>query len=53
MGVLNRAKDVSGLSEEESFEYVCLACESGFDVQHHSCPACGSFDIRRAKWVQE
>ena len=33
--------------------YVCLACESGFDVQHHSCPVCGSYDLRRARWVTD
>jgi rRNA maturation endonuclease Nob1 len=55
MGVLDRAKQVSGIStdEEESFPYVCLACETVFEVQHHSCPACGSFDVRRSEWVQE
>ncbi len=55
MGVLNRAKEVSGISEsdEDRLPYMCLACQTPFDVQHHSCPVCGSFDIRRSKWVQE
>jgi rRNA maturation endonuclease Nob1 len=55
MGVFDRAKEVSGISrsEDESFPYVCLACEAGFDVQHHRCPVCGSFDVRRTKWVQK
>jgi rRNA maturation endonuclease Nob1 len=54
MGVLDRAKEVSGISdEEEPLPYVCLACETPFEVQHHSCPACGSFDVRRSKWVTE
>lgn len=55
MGVLDRAKEVSGISgsEDESLPYVCLACEAGFDVQHHRCPVCGSFDVRRTKWVQK
>jgi len=54
MGVLDRAKEVSGLSgaDEESPPYVCLACDSPFEVQHHRCPACGSFDVRREKWVR-
>jgi rRNA maturation endonuclease Nob1 len=52
MGVLERAKEVSGISTEDGeLPYVCLACETPFDVQHHSCPVCGSFDVRRAKWV--
>ena len=53
MGVLNRAKAVSGLgsSDDDADPYICLACETTFEVQHHSCPACGSYDIRRAKWV--
>jgi rRNA maturation endonuclease Nob1 len=55
MGVLDRAKEVSGLSEsgETANAYVCLACETTYEVQHHSCPVCGSFDIRCSKWVQE
>ena len=55
MGVLDRAKEVSGLSGsgETANAYVCLACETTYEVQHHSCPVCGSFDIRCSKWVQE
>ena len=55
MGVLNRAKQVSGISkvDEERPPYVCLACETVFEVQHHTCPVCGSFDVRRSKWVQD
>ena len=55
MGVLDRAKEVSGISEEdgESLPYVCLACETVFEVQHHTCPVCGSFDVRHSKWVQQ
>jgi len=51
MGVLERAKRVSGLSSPESLPYVCLSCETRFNVQYHTCPACGGYDIRRAKWV--
>ena len=55
MGVLNRAKRVSGMSEsgEERLPYVCLACQASYVVQHHSCPVCGCFDLRRSKWVEE
>ena len=55
MGVLDRAKEVSGIStaDDESLPYVCLACETGFEVQHHRCPACGGFDVRSTEWVQE
>jgi len=57
MGVLDRALAIPGLDtgeeEEDPPAYVCLACETGFEVQHHSCPTCGSFDIRRSKWVEE
>ena len=54
MGVLDRARAVSGLdgSDEEPDPYVCLSCETTFEVQHHRCPECGSYDIRRAKWVE-
>lgn len=54
MGVLDRAKEVSKIRAPESEDevpYVCLACETAFEVQHHRCPVCGSFDIRFAKWV--
>lgn len=55
MGVLDKAKQVSGISkvDEEGPPYVCLACETVFEVQHHTCPICGSFDVRCSKWVQE
>jgi rRNA maturation endonuclease Nob1 len=47
MGVFDNASndDVAGR------EYVCLSCEQRFDVQYHACPACGGYDVRRAKWV--
>lgn len=51
MGVLERAKRVSGLSSPESLPYMCLNCEARFNVQYHTCPVCGTYDIRRAKWV--
>lgn len=53
MGVLDKAKRVSGISkgDGESLPYVCLACESAFEVQYHRCPVCESFDVRRSKWV--
>jgi rRNA maturation endonuclease Nob1 len=55
MGVLDRAWEASGFDEssDETRPYVCLACETGFEVQHHTCPTCGSFDIRCSKWLQE
>ena len=55
MGVFDRAKMVSGLSsaEGDAGPYVCLACEARFEVQHHCCPVCGSFDVRYSRWVQE
>jgi rRNA maturation endonuclease Nob1 len=53
MGVIDRAKRMSVILEEdgESLPYVCLACESVFEVQHHRCPVCESFDVRCSKWV--
>lgn len=55
MGVFDRAKEVSNISttDEESSRYVCISCETTFEVQHHECPECGSFDVRCAKWIQE
>jgi rRNA maturation endonuclease Nob1 len=55
MGVIDRAKEFSGLdsSDDGQARYVCLACETTFEIQYHSCPACGSFDVRCAKWTGE
>ncbi len=55
MGVLDRTKKVTGLAgaEETSAPYICLSCDTEFEVQHHSCPVCGSFDLRYSKWVRE
>jgi rubrerythrin len=25
--------------------YVCQGCGTGFDLQYHVCPACGSFSV--------
>lgn len=52
--MLDRAKAISGLDSrgDDPDPYVCLACETTFEVQHHSCPVCGSFDIRHSKWVE-
>ena len=52
MGVLmktGRTSDTDG----EYLQYVCLSCGTGFEVQHHVCPVCESFDVRYSKWVQE
>lgn len=54
MGVLQRAMRASGLAKRENGRkaFVCLACGSPFEVQYHSCPVCGSYDLRRARWVR-
>ncbi|MFC7075605.1 FmdB family zinc ribbon protein [Haloarcula halophila] len=52
MDVLDKAKVVSGLGTADRQPYVCLSCGSAFEIQYHSCPACGGYDIRRAKWVE-
>ena len=55
MGVIDRAKELSGLDSSDDGEerYVCLACETTFEIQYHSCPTCGSFDVRCARWTSE
>ncbi len=55
MGVLKRTKQASSGTdaERECPQYVCLSCETTFEVQHHVCPVCESFDIRCSKWVQD
>ncbi|AEM58087.1 hypothetical protein [Haloarcula sp. CBA1115] len=37
--------------EEPRRRYTCLVCQASFDVQYHSCPDCGAYDIRRTKWL--
>ncbi len=57
MGVLERAKKVSGISDANADSaacpYVCLDCQEEFEVQYHRCPACGSFDVRCSRWVTD
>lgn len=54
MGVFDRAKEVSGISNpDDKSAYVCLECETTFEVQYHACPVCGSYDLRCSRWVQE
>jgi rRNA maturation endonuclease Nob1 len=52
MDVFDKAKVVSGLGKQQRRPYLCLSCRTAFEIQYHSCPACGGYDIRRAKWVE-
>lgn len=51
MGVFERAEGRSSRGAPEREPYVCVSCEAAFEVQYHSCPVCGSYDVRRAKWL--
>lgn len=53
MGVFNRDRFISRSGGRESGPYVCLSCETELPVQYHSCPECGSYDVRRAKWIDD
>jgi ribosomal protein L37AE/L43A len=53
MGIIDRIRRVYEVEGGESSVYVCLACDTAFDVQHHACPACDSFDLRRSEWVAD
>jgi len=53
MGVFDRSAGGSHLGNGTARPYVCMACEVALEVQYHSCPACGGYDIRLAKWVRE
>lgn len=49
MGTLDRVMDA--FSEDDTRpEYACLACENGYDVQHHVCPECGGYSVERIDW---
>ncbi|MFW6018777.1 MAG: hypothetical protein ACOCPX_08140 [Halapricum sp.] len=51
MGVLERAARLAKGGETES--YRCMSCGADLSVQYHSCPECGSYDVRAAKWIDE
>jgi hypothetical protein len=51
MGVFDRAKHGSYLGAPEGCTYICMGCEAVFEVQYHSCPSCGGYDVRRTKWI--
>lgn len=53
MGVFGEANDESHLGNAGDHPYVCMGCETALEVQYHSCPACGGYDIRRTKWLRE
>ncbi|WP_233263419.1 hydrogenase maturation nickel metallochaperone HypA [Halorhabdus sp. CUG00001] len=53
MGVFDRGRFNLGSEDAETVPYLCLSCETPLPVQYHSCPECGSYDVRRAKWVDD
>lgn len=52
MGVF-RSNDASHLGSPDGSPYVCMQCETAFEVQYHSCPACGGYDVRWTKWLRK
>lgn len=52
MGVFDMARDGPHLGGQDGRPYTCISCDESFDVQYHSCPVCGGYDIRRTKWVE-
>lgn len=52
MGLFNRVRTDSHTGEDSRRRYTCLACQASFDLQYHSCPECGAYDVRRTKWVE-
>jgi rRNA maturation endonuclease Nob1 len=53
MGVFDRKTEPSHLEDPEGTPYICMGCEESLEVQYHSCPVCGGYDIRRTKWLRE
>lgn len=53
MGVFGKAKNCSRFGSHEGSPYICMGCEAALEVQYHSCPSCGGYDIRRTKWLCE
>jgi len=50
MGTLQRVVDRLRDDEPAPPDYTCLACNDGFDVQHHVCPNCGGYSVERNDW---
>jgi lipopolysaccharide biosynthesis regulator YciM len=46
---LGRLKRLAGLTAPETPPYRCHGCETGFEVQYHVCPDCGSYTVERAE----
>jgi rRNA maturation endonuclease Nob1 len=46
---LNRLKRLAGLTDSEPPSYRCHGCQTGFEVQYHVCPDCGSYTVERAE----
>ncbi|MGM0592530.1 MAG: hypothetical protein ACQETI_13075 [Halobacteriota archaeon] len=44
-----RLKRLAGLTEPEATPYVCLGCQTAFDVQYHVCPECGGYSVERCE----
>lgn len=53
MGVFDKVGDGPSPGNPEGRPYVCMGCEASLEVQYHSCPVCGGYDVRRAKWLRE
>lgn len=53
MGVFDRARDVTGGGAPDARPYICMGCEAGLEVQYHTCPSCGGYDVRRTEWLGE
>jgi predicted RNA-binding Zn-ribbon protein involved in translation (DUF1610 family) len=53
MGVLDRSTWFAHGEESDRDPYRCVSCQQSLPVQYHSCPECGSYDIRAAKWLDD
>lgn len=53
MGVLKRGLGILRAEDagEEAKPFVCTSCERSLSVQYHTCPYCGSYDVRSAEWL--
>ncbi|WP_229114082.1 hydrogenase maturation nickel metallochaperone HypA [Halapricum desulfuricans] len=53
MGVLDRAARLARGDQQETYPYRCMSCGADLPVQHHTCPECGSYDVRATKWIDD
>jgi rRNA maturation endonuclease Nob1 len=48
--VFEKLKRLTATAGQQTAEYQCQRCQTGFDAQRQICPECGGCHIDRADW---